>query len=137
MAQFNSRRRRRHLPATFLLAHRMFLCFLRILAGQTSRSNSRSKQLCDRPKAVPVKKHIRRCFFIYFLAPLAQEEELKQVIVKHDKYDLVDHHRKGARVEISDITKAFELAVFLLCSLSKMVLLMCPGRILDILSVNQ
>ena len=46
-------------------------------------------------------------FFIYFLAPLAQEEELKQIIVEHNKYDLVDQHRKGARVEMCDITKAF------------------------------
>ena len=45
--------------------------------------------------------YTRRCSFIKLLAPLAQKIELKQVIAKHDKDDLVDHHRKGAGGEIS------------------------------------
>jgi len=68
---------------------------------------------------------------------LAQEIELKQVIAKHDKDALVDRHRKGAGGEISEIAKALKLTVSLLCGRSEMVFLMCLGRVLDILSVDQ
>lgn len=81
--------------------------------------------------------YTRRCSFIELLAPLAQEIELKQVIAKHDKDDLVDHHRKGAGGEMSEIAKALKLTVSLLCGRSKMVCLVRLAGILDILSVDQ